>query len=216
MYPPGVGLGGSGTPAGVSLVVSLLVVVEEGPRNAGGALVLQANVVVLGVEEMTLSWVETVELGIGVGLWGGRFISVAAVAAGAEGELGRRVLGALWVLGVAVLRVAGAGLAVPPGAGGFTDPSGVLVLRVVTAGLVTTLVLVVAPCVRAGGGTELGEVALGLTAARTVVRRVTAGGVALFEVADWWMKHGTTEPVVRAGRAVEVAAGLTAAVGAAV
>lgn len=150
MYPPGVGLGGSGTPVGVSLVVSLLVVVEEGPGNAGGALVLQANVVDLAVGEMTLFWVETVELGIVVGL-GGRFVS-------------------------------GAGWAVGPGAGEFTDTGGVLVL---IAGLVTALVVVlVAPRVRAGGGMELGEVALGLTAARMVVRRVTAVGVALFEVGD--------------------------------
>lgn len=78
----------------------------------------------------------------------------------------------------------------------------------VTAGLVTTLVL--APCVRAGGRTERGEVALGLTEARVVARRVTAGGVALFEVADWWMEHGTMELVVGAGRAVEVAGGLPA------
>lgn len=128
MYPPGVGLGGSGTPAGVFLVVSLLVVVEKGPRNARGAVVLQANVVVLAVEETMLFWVETVELGIRVGLWGGRFISVAVVAAGAEVELGTRVLGPLWVLGVVVLGVAGVGLTVPPGAGGFMDTSGVLVL----------------------------------------------------------------------------------------
>lgn len=176
MYPPGVGLGGSGTPVGVSLVVSLLVVVEEGPGNAGGALVLQADVVDLAAGEMTLFWVERVELGIGVGL-GGRFVS-------------------------------GAGWAVAPGAGGFTDTSGVLVL---IAGLVTALVVVlVAPRVRAGGGTELGEVALGLPEARMVVRRVTAGGVALFGVGDWWMEHGTMEPVVGAGRAVEVAVGLTA------
>lgn len=194
-------------------MVSLLLLVEKGPRNAGGAVVLQANVVVLAVEETTLFWVETVELGIRVGLWGGRFISVAVVAAGAEVELGTRVLGLLWVLGVVVLGVAGVGLTVPPGAGGFMDTSGVLVLRVVTAGLVTILVVVVVLCVRAGSGTELGEVALGLTAARMVVRRLTAGGVALFEVADWWMEHGMMELVVGAGWAVEVAGGLPAALG---
>lgn len=217
MYPPGVGLGGSGTPVGGFLVVSLLLVVEKGPGNAGGALVLQANVVVLAVEEGTLFWVETVELGVGVGLWGGRFISVAAVAAGAEVEVGTRVLRALWVVGVVVLRVAGAGLIVPAGAGGFTDTSGVLALWVVTAELLTALVVVVvAPCVAAGGGTELGEVALGLTVARMVVRRVTVGGVALLEVADWWVEHGTMEPVVVGGAAVEVAGGLPAELGAVV
>lgn len=124
MYPLGVDVSDSGVPVGGFLVVSLLVGVEEGLRNAGRVLVLQANVVVLAVEEMTL-WVKMVELGIRVGLWGGRLVSVAA---GAGVELGTRVLGALWVLSVAVLRVAGVGLAVSPGAGGFVGTGGVLVL----------------------------------------------------------------------------------------
>lgn len=161
---------------------SLLEVVEEGPRRAGGAPVLQANVVVLTVEELPPFWVETVVLGTGVGLWG-RFISVAVMAAGAAVDFGTRVLGALGVLGMVVEWVAGTGLVVPPGAGVLLGTSRVLVLRV-TAGLVTPVLggaLPVAP----GGGMELGEVALGLVAARMVVRKVTAGVVVvLFGVAD--------------------------------
>lgn len=122
------------------------------------------------------------------------------------------MLGALWVLGVTVFGLAGAGWTVPPGAGGLEDTSRVLVLWVVTTELGTTLV-VVAPCVTAGGGTELGEVALGLTVARMVLRRVTAGGVAVLEGTAGWMEHGTMGPVVGAGWAVEVTGGLPAVLG---
>lgn len=108
-----------------------------------------------------------------------------------------------WVLGVTVFGVAGAGWTVPPGAGGLVDASGVLVLCVVTTALGTTLVVVVAPCVTAGGGTELGEVALGLTVARMVLGGVAAG----------WREHGTMGPAVGAGWAVEVTGELAAVLG---
>lgn len=80
MYPLDVGRGDSGTPPGVGLVV------EEGLGASGGELVWQGRVVGLAVVEPRLFWVETVELGIGVGLWGEGVVCVAVVAAGAEGE----------------------------------------------------------------------------------------------------------------------------------
>lgn len=193
------------------MVFSLLEVVEEGPGSAGGAPVLQANVVVLTVEELPPFWVETVVLGTGVGLWG-RFISVAVMAAGAAVDFGTRALEAPGVLRLVVEWVAGTGLVVPPGAGVLLGTSRVLVPRV-TAGLVTPVLggaLPVAP----EGGTELGEVALGLVAARMVVRRVTTGVVVvLFGVADWWMRHGVVELGAGVGRAVGVAAGPTVVLG---
>lgn len=190
MYPPGGGLGVSGTSTGAFLVISLLEVVEEGLRGAGGAPVLQMIAVGLLVEELIL-WVEAVMLLSGVmGLWERGFISVAVVAAGTEVGFGTRAQGEL---GVVVLQGAGAGPVVPPSAG---DTGGVPVLRMVPVGMGTS-VLGVALCVTAGGGTELGEVALGLTAVRMVVRRVAAGDL---EVVGWWMKHG----VMELGAGVEV------------
>lgn len=193
------------------MVFSLLEVVEEGPRSAGGPP-LQANVVVLTVEELPPFWVDTVVLGTGVGLWG-RFVSVAVMAAGAAVDFGTRALGALVVLGMVVVWVAGAGLVVPPGAGALLGASRVLVPRVLTAGLVTRVPGGALP-VAAGVGAELGEVALGLVAARMVVRRVAAGVVVVFfGVADWWMRHGAMELGAGAGRAVGVAAGPRAVLG---
>lgn len=183
MYPPGGSFGVSGTSTGALLVISLLEVVEEVPRGVGGTSVLQVTAVVLTVEELIL-WVEAVMLGNEVvGLWERGFISVAVVAAGTEVGFGTRAQGEL---GVVELQGAGAGPVVPPGAG---DTSGVPVLRMVPVGLGTS-VLVVALRVTAGGGTELGEVALGLTAVRMVVRKVAAGDL---EVVGWWMEHGVTE-----------------------
>lgn len=165
------------------MVISLLEVVEEVPRGVGGTSVLQVTAVVLTVEELIL-WVEAVMLGNEVvGLWERGFISVAVVAEGAEVGFGTRAQGEL---GVVELQGAGAGPVVPPGAG---DTSGVPVLRMVPVGLGTS-VLVVALRVTAGGGTELGEVALGLTAVRMVVRKVAVGDL---EVVGWWMEHGVTE-----------------------
>lgn len=187
MYPSGGGLGVSGTSTGAFLVISLLEVVEEGLRGAGGTPVLQMIAVVLLVEELIL-WVEAVMLGSGVvGLGERGLISVAVMAAGTEVGFGTRAQGEL---GVVVLQGAGAGPVVPPSAG---DTGEVPVPRMVPVGLGTS-VLVVALCVTAGGGTEL---ALGLTAVRMVVRRVAAGDL---EVVGWWMKHG----VMELGAGVEV------------
>lgn len=187
MYPPGGGFGVSGASTGAFLVISVLEVVEEGLRDVGGVPVLQMIVVVLIVEELVL-WVEAVVLGSGmVGLWEGGFISVAVVvvvAAGTEVGFGTRVQGEL---GVVLLQGAGAGPVVPPGAG---DTSGVPVLWMVPVGLGTSVLVVVALCVTAGDGAGLGEVALGLTAVRMVVRRVEAGDL---EVVGWWVEHGVME-----------------------
>lgn len=61
-------------------------VVEEGLGNRRGELVWHGRVVGLAVEEPRLVWVEMVELGMGVGLWGEEVLCGAVVAAGTEVE----------------------------------------------------------------------------------------------------------------------------------
>lgn len=80
MCPLDVGRGDSGTPPGDGLVV------EEGLGNPGGELVWHGGVVGLAVEEPRLVWVEVVELGMGVGLWGEGVVCGAVVGAGTEVE----------------------------------------------------------------------------------------------------------------------------------